>query len=369
MTFGSLFAGAGGFDMGLEAAGLRCAWQVEIDKTARSVLARHWPDVPKLPDVRKCGAADLAVVDVLVGGFPCQDLSHAGNRAGLGGERSGLWWEMLRVIRELQPGLVVFENVPGLRTSDDGRDYPRVLSSLAEHGYFGCVRTLDAQHFGVPQSRPRLFGVFARRSDGAGRACEILAVRESLSGHSAAGREAESGIAPSVTPGARRASGQRAGELPHVFGDNDTRGERTVATAINAKGGTGRQDFETENFVLQCHGSNVGPFGTLRRGNGGVTGGVPFTFRTAGDGAVYGGDQIVAPLTTATDPCANIAQVGAAVRRFTPRECERLMGWPDDWTRWRDNGKEIADGPRYRLTGNGVVRPVALWLGLRLFQA
>src|SRR4051812_31309677 len=217
--------------MGLHAAGLTCAWQVELDRTARSVLSRHWPDVERpVDDVRKASRKNLARPDVLVGGFPCQDLSVAGKGAGLAGDRSGLWWEMLRVVRELKPRTVVFENVPGLRTNDGGRDYPRVVCALAEHGYFGCVRTLDAQHFGVPQSRPRLFGVFARGPDGARRACQILAVRESLPGHSPAGREAGEEVAGALVGGTdgqgwRIGADEAAAGHLHVYGGNDTRGE------------------------------------------------------------------------------------------------------------------------------------------------
>jgi site-specific DNA-cytosine methylase len=114
LIFGSLFAGIGGFDLGYHQAGMRCAWQVEIDPAARSVLAHHWPDVPRPADVRDCGAHNLAPVDVICGGFPCQDLSVAGNRAGLAGKRSGLFYELVRVVNELQPKLLVWENVPGL---------------------------------------------------------------------------------------------------------------------------------------------------------------------------------------------------------------------------------------------------------------
>jgi DNA (cytosine-5)-methyltransferase 1 len=120
-TVGSLFSGAGGFDIGFDRAGFALAWQVEIDPTARDVLARHWPDVERHEDVRTVGKKNLAPVDVVVGGFPCQDVSVAGKGKGLSGARSGLFYEMARVIRELRPACVVWENVPGLRSNDGGR--------------------------------------------------------------------------------------------------------------------------------------------------------------------------------------------------------------------------------------------------------
>lgn len=163
LTFGSLFSGCGLMDLGMRQAGLTCSWMCEIDHDARRVLAHHQPDVPCHEDVRQVGKLNLSPVDVLIGGFPCQNLSIAGKREGLRGERSGLWWEMLRVIRELQPRVVLWENVSGLLSSDGGRDIRRVCSSLAELDYFGCVRTLDARYFGVAQRRRRLFGVFVKR--------------------------------------------------------------------------------------------------------------------------------------------------------------------------------------------------------------
>src|SRR5687767_562507 len=111
MTFGSLFAGIGGFDLGFERAGMRCEWQVEIDPYCRRVLAKHWPDVRRWDDVRTFPPDGDWGVDVICGGFPCQDISAAGKQAGIEGERSGLWGEYERIIRVLRPRIVVVENV------------------------------------------------------------------------------------------------------------------------------------------------------------------------------------------------------------------------------------------------------------------
>jgi len=131
MTFGSLFAGIGGFDLGFERAGMVCKWQVEIDDYANRVLAQHWPDVARYRDIRDCGAHNLESVDVICGGFPCQDISYAGRGAGLEGERSGLFFEAVRVVRELRPRIVVLENVAALLT----RGLDVVLGTLAEVGF------------------------------------------------------------------------------------------------------------------------------------------------------------------------------------------------------------------------------------------
>lgn len=133
ITFGSLFSGIGGLDLGLERAGMKCAWQVEIDEYARKILTKHWPDIPKFTDVRTVGKHNLASVDVIAGGFPCQDVSLAGKRRGLAGERSGLWAEYFRIIGELRPRVALIENVPGLLTAG----FDRVLCDLASIEYGG----------------------------------------------------------------------------------------------------------------------------------------------------------------------------------------------------------------------------------------
>jgi DNA (cytosine-5)-methyltransferase 1 len=114
LTFGSLFAGIGGMDLGLERAGMVCRWQVEIDDYCRRVLAKHWPDVPKYGDIREVTGEELERVDLICGGFPCQDISNAGKRAGIDGERSGLWSEYIRLVRVLRPRYVLVENVAAL---------------------------------------------------------------------------------------------------------------------------------------------------------------------------------------------------------------------------------------------------------------
>ncbi len=116
LTFGSLFAGVGGFDLGFERAGFECKWQVEIDDYATRVLERHWPDVHRERDIRQCGRHNLERVDCIIGGFPCVDISYAGKGAGLDGARSGLFFEAIRLFRELQPRAVVLENVAALLT-------------------------------------------------------------------------------------------------------------------------------------------------------------------------------------------------------------------------------------------------------------
>ncbi len=153
LTVGSLFAGIGGFDLGFERAGFTIRWQVEIDPWARAVLAKHWPTVPKYPDVREVGAHSLEPVAVLCGGFHCQDISLAGKGAGIEGQRSGLWAEYARLIGELRPRYVVVENVAALRT----RGLDRVLGDLAACGYDAEWDCIPAAAVGAPHRRDRLW--------------------------------------------------------------------------------------------------------------------------------------------------------------------------------------------------------------------
>jgi len=162
-TFVSLFAGIGGFDLGLESQGHTCVGQVEIDKHAQKILKKHWPHVPLHDDVRT--AIDWAKendligrVDIVCGGFPCQDVSVAGKRAGIAGARSGLFWDAIQFAQEVKAQTIILENVPGLLSSNQGRDFGTVLTALADAGYRHIEwRVLDSQFFGTPQRRKRVF--------------------------------------------------------------------------------------------------------------------------------------------------------------------------------------------------------------------
>jgi len=154
LTFGSLFAGIGGFDLGLERAGMECRWQVEIDPFCQKVLAKHWPNVRRYEDVREVGKHNLEAVDVICGGFPCQDISHAGKGAGIAeGTRSGLWFEFYRIIRELRPRFIVVENVAAILV----RGVDVVLGDLAASGYDAEWQVLPAAAIGAPHARDRCF--------------------------------------------------------------------------------------------------------------------------------------------------------------------------------------------------------------------
>lgn len=165
LTFGSLFSGIGGIDLGLERAGMTCAWQVEIDAYCQKVLAKHWPHVARYGDIRGTGEHNLAPVDLIAGGFPCQPHSLAGERRASQDERD-LWPEFYRVIRELKPQWVLAENVPGVLSSEDGRFLRGVLKDLATSGYDAEWTIISAESVGAPHLRERIFLVAYPQSIG-----------------------------------------------------------------------------------------------------------------------------------------------------------------------------------------------------------
>ncbi len=362
MRVGSLFSGIGGMDLGLERAGMRVAWQVEIDQNCQRVLRHHWPEVARYGDVREVRGQDLEPIDLLVGGFPCQDVSAAGRRAGLVGERSGLFYEFVRIAAELAPAWILIENVPGLLSSRRGRDMGAVLGVLADLGYGWAYRVLNAQWFGVPQRRHRVF-IVGRAGGLADRAAEVLFEPEGLPWDSVPCREEWQEIA--YTLAVRAGSGSRDGE-----GWNTT---YVVAPSLTASPSGCRLEPTSEVLVYQCQGTNVGPMGTLRSGNGHVTGGVPFVTQPVYYSHDYNQDRIysaegVAPAVTARDSnqARNICyEVDGemVVRRLTPTECCRLMALPDTWL---DVEPPLSDTAKYRLLGNAVVANVAEWIGRRL---
>jgi DNA (cytosine-5)-methyltransferase 1 len=388
LTFGSLFSGIGGFDLGFERAGMECLFQVEIDEKCQGVLSRHWPNVEKHRNVKEVSKDNLRSVDVICGGFPCQDLSVAGKRAGLAGSRSGLWYEFHRILAELRPQWVVIENVPGLLSSNGGRDFAAVLSGLADIGYLSAWRVLDAQYFGVAQRRRRVFVV---ASLGDGRAAEVLFEREGGAGDTPPGREAGQGFTANAPRGfsTSGAGWWKENEIKPLgardwkdggpglvaFGGNRTSGPIDTATACNAHGGTGRMDFESETFIAirpaQTGSNGWGVFqdGTTHTLDG--TGGDVIAFSSKDSGAdagelaptlrsmnyaeshINGGGQVAVAMSLYENQegrvwlsdTANLQGTGGkpgqgypaaltsmGVRRLTPTECERLQGFPDGWT-------------------------------------
>ena len=375
MKFGSLFAGVGGFDLGFEAAGGECCWQVEWDKYCQEVLRFRWPDVPKFGDIRDVSGYDLEPVDVITYGFPCQDLSIAGYQAGLDGERSGLFFEAIRIIKEMRdatagefPKVVVAENVTGLLTADGGDAMGRCLNSLAEAGALvseWCV--LDSQWFGVPQRRRRVFlaSVFDS-AIAAGCADEIFPVAESSGGDFEKGAEAREGDAGDVEAGSGNIGAFRLLSFGQYTEDGtsstvqarDYKYCTDLVTFVKSKRAQSSEDFET--WV------EGGPAPTLNQFDLGDTRSTVavISFDTKfGSNAAFHED--VSPTLKASQGSPSFSD-GIGVRRLTPVECERLMGWPDDHTLYRADGKMTSDSQRFKMCGNGVVAPVSKWVAKQI---
>jgi DNA (cytosine-5)-methyltransferase 1 len=387
----------------------------EIEKFPSAVLAHHYPSVPNLGDMTKFKDWPDADINVFVGGTPCQSFSVAGLRKGLADPRGNLALTYLAILDRYQPEWCVWENVPGVLSSGDGRDFGAFLGGLAELGYHGSYRVLDAQYvrvdgFGraVPQRRRRVFVVGNLRDWR--RSAAVLFERESMSGNPAPRRETGQGtsadVAPSIVSSGRGV--ERAG---------DTRGQdpviavcAAVAPTLNAHFGD-KQGLEDQHvnggmglFVahsLRGEGFDASEDGTGRgtplvpiafdckaSGQSGFgVGDIASTMRAMGHANSHtngGGHQAVAFVQNQRDEVRLMNVAGAlasepgmkqqtyiqqswAVRRLTPRECERLQGFPDGYTDvpWR-NKNWTPDGPRYKALGNSMAVNAMRWLGRRI---
>ena len=393
----SLFSGVGGFDMGLENAGMETVFQCEWDKHCRTILDRHWPTVPKWDDVSTLTGehilAHAPVIDVVAWGSPCQDLSVAGKRAGLEGGRSGLFYEGMRIINELRkasngkyPRISIWENVYGALNSNKGEDFEAILKEMVEAGSLLCEwRVLDAQYFGVPQRRRRVF-VIAVFDPAIAERCPdpLLPLEEGVRGDTASSAATRQDAATEIA-GCLRGGG--SGGVP------SSRGEHLVV----------------ESFMSSSHAQYTEGVGTLRANGGDLSGGSetllvePIGIQgnvigcqdhngPAGKGHTEEGEPMFTLNTTDRHAVATpigfshtqglsaqpseqtfptlrregsgmaVAEPTMSVRRLTPLECERLMGWPDDWTAGQ------ADTHRYKQCGNGVASPVAQWIGEQIIN-
>ena len=251
MIYGSVCSGIEAVTVAWRPLGFRPAWFAEIDPFCSALLVYHYPDVPNLGDFREIQAG-AGPIDILVGGTPCPSFSVAGKRGGLDDPRGYLAIEFCRLAGRLRPRWIVWENVPGVLSSDGGRDFGAIVGALAELGY-GCAwRVLDAQFFGVPQRRRRVFVV--GHLGGWRRAAAVLLEREGLCGNPPARRKTRQGVAALTADGVGTCGADdnqaQAGHLI-PFGGNNTSGPIDVATACNAHGGSMRMDFETETFCVE----------------------------------------------------------------------------------------------------------------------
>lgn len=380
----------------------------EIEPFPSAVLKHHWPEVPNLGDMSKYEQWNIpsGSVDILVGGTPCQSFSVAGLRQGLKDPRGNLMLTYLGIAERLKPRWLVWENVPGVLSSNGGKDFGSFLGALGELGYEWAYRVLDAQWFGVAQRRRRVF-VVAHLGEG-NLAAKVLFESESVRRDTAPSREARKGIASNVeagvgvSPTITQCKGSRGGcsdealmEIKAVH-DAINAGIPDVCATIDCGlskqvGKQLTQQAESFYFPIPIHDQatrNAGKRGDKQDGKGNGLGvgkpGDPAPTLTKGDKHAIAFQTSELRLTgkltkavpirsTASDVCHTGGVINPAdrmaVRRLSPRECERLQGFNDDHTLipWRNKpADQCPDGPRYKALGNSMAVPCMAWIGKRI---
>jgi DNA (cytosine-5)-methyltransferase 1 len=358
----------------------------DIEKFPSEVLAHHYPNVPNLGDMTKYKEWNLNdSIDLLVGGTPCQSFSVAGLRKGLEDPRGNLMLTYVGILDKFRPKWCVWENVPGVLSSNQGRDFGSFLGALVELGYGFAYRVLDAQYFGVPQRRRRVF-VVGCIGDWVSPA-KILFESDCLRWDNSKGknkRKNPSAFTPSSFGGygegvgTVRASGGDLGGGSETLVTFDRQGQTLYSDAKIASTVLSR-DYKsaTDLVVYETHpaDSRIKEMGevcqtvTSRWGTGG--GNVPIALaentigRKPENGGNGNGFTEGGPMYTLNATGVHGISHSMAVRRLTPIECERLQGFPDEYTNIKE---KCPDGPRYKAMGNSMAVPVMRWIGKRIAE-
>jgi len=412
---------------GIEAASVAwhpLGWEAvgysEIEPFPSAVLKHHYPEVTNFGDMTKYKEWNLESIDLLVGGTPCQSFSVAGLRKGLADPRGNLALVYCGILDHFRPQWFVWENVPGVLSSGGGRDFGSFLGALAELGYGFAYRVLDAQYFGVAQRRRRVF-VVGYLGDWR-PAAEVLFERESMRGDSAPSREKRQEVArvvaPSLTASNDPSRSPQSSEVaqPMAFAQNTrdevrwVNGDGQIVGALAAEAGMKQTSYVAQPIAFEpgklkrlgYGDAEPGLCPTLRAdaGDNQLAVAQPIAFRETADclTAAYGRNwngnasatngSLFAAQPIGLDEEQNamvdafgtlkartagggfegtVMQPNMAVRRLTPVECERLQGFPDNYTNipWR-KAVESPDGPRYKALGNSMAVPVMAWIGQRI---
>ena len=380
MRYLSLFSGIEAATVAWHPLGWEPAGFAEIEAFPSAVLAHHYPNVPNYGDVTRHKEWDDGPVDLICGGSPCQSFSVAGLRKGMDDPRGNMALVYLAIVDRKRPRWIVFENVPGLLSSNEGRDFGSFLGALGKLGYGFAYRVLDAQFFGVPQRRRRVF-VIGYSGDWR-RAAAVLFERHSLQGHPAPSREAGPGVAALTangvgTCGADDNQAQAGHLIPQVVGplacntgpNGHDAGNFACNQAVDAghlipstghtahclnAGGMGRQDYDCDGgLIAKTFAADDVVGAMVHQDHGGID------TQSAFSGYIQ-------PVCFSAKADNHGVAYGSAVRRLTPRECERLQGFPDDYTLIPYRGKPASDGPRYKALGNSMAVPVMRWIGERI---
>ncbi len=405
MKYLSVFSGIEAATVAWKPLGWRAVALAEIEKFPCAVLKHHYPDIPNRGDVTKYHDWPTETVDVVIGGSPCQAFSVAGLRKGLDDPRGNLTLIYLGIVAKYRPAWVVWENVPGVLSIDEGRVFGAFLGGLAKCGYGFAWRICDAQYSGVPQRRRRVW-VVGHLGDWRGAAA-VLFDAASLRGDPAPSREAREGLTPTIKSGptSSRGHGKQSGQDEMICAslrgegfdaseDGTGRGTPPIAAALPmvfgfsnvSDGSSARNATDLSAPLTLRHGDPGMVCGAVSakwsKGTGGAAGDecynlVAFNIqhndggkhkrKDRPSGGMYVQETDTA-LTVGTSDMTAVAQI-QAVRRLTPQECERLMAFPDDYTQipWRGKpAEQCPDGPRYKALGNSMVVNEVRWIGERI---
>jgi DNA (cytosine-5)-methyltransferase 1 len=363
IRYGSVCSGVEAATVAWHPLGWQPQWFSEIEAFPSAVLAHHYPNVPNHGDMTNFKEWNDDSIDLLVGGTPCQSFSVAGLRKGLDDPRGNLMLTYLAIAARYKPRWVAWENVPGVLSSNGGRDFGTFLGALGQLGYGFAYRVLDAQYFGVAQRRRRVF-VVGYLGDWR-RAAAVLFERESLSGHPAPRREAREEIAQCLTRGVGQRYDPETETLPIAFDayNSDVTGDVTKTIDTGQDYQHVPIAFSSNMSVPDCQTDGTTP--TLKLG--GHNGGNPPAVCIGVDHDLNAATELMGPLIRGPmGSPRNAALMFGQVRRLTPRECERLQGFPDDYTLIPYRNKLAADGPRYKSMGNSMAVPVMRWIGERI---
>jgi DNA (cytosine-5)-methyltransferase 1 len=419
MRYASVCDGIGAAHVAWKPLGWQCSWTSEIEPFPAAVVEHHFgfANVGDMTKITEEMLDEHGPVDLLVGGTPCQSFSVAGLRGGLADPRGNLALRFVQLAAVMQPKWIVWENVPGVLSSGRGRDFGTFLGALGEIGYGFAYRVLDAQWFGVAQRRRRVF-VVGYLGDWR-RAAAVLFERESVFGNPPTRGKAWEGVARSTAssltssgrgverPGESRGQDDlvlgrptwRGGDqansehcIDHAGTLNCDKGQQggivafhptqdpissvdgsTHAMGCGSKGGCCTQAVAVAQAFTYSGYSNQPAWMTGDRtdclpasghSDGSHQGVGVVSVRTAQTSA--NGHGVAVDVAHTLDRAQGQAVAAMAVRRLTPRECERLQGFPDDYTLVEYRKKTAADGPRYRALGNSMAVPVMRWIGERI---
>ena len=378
LTLGSLFDGIGGWQLAAIRNGIKPLWSSEIDPHCCQITKRHFPNTVQLGDINSINATALPHVDIITAGSPCQDLSVAGKRSGLHASRSGLFFKATDIVRRVRPQFFVWENVTGAFSSNRGNDFRAVLEEILQEsipfprhwsnaGLVDgrhcqlCWRVLNAQYFGVPQRRRRIFLV----ADFAGRrAAKILFEPKSLQGNFATSSSQKRNIAARTRTSANYSVISIHGNTINRQLKNGGNGKGILANTCYTLNTVDRHavaiyDNHWKDARINPVG-DVAPTVNAMYGTGGNN--IPLVAYGIGRDAFNQGSNAQFKPTIERDLQPPLTARGAAavacnvIRRLTPLECERLQGLPDNWT------SGISDTQRYKALGNGMAQPCADWI-------